>query len=186
MKIYNWIDSLFDTYAKRAAWLVIFVLGFWLWQNIWQTVFFFDAFQVNSYESLFDFYSNLSGYTNSLLVSTVLTMISTNSITISTFFVSLIKHISLIDIIMMALTLLLCVKSNNKMKWIILPILYLGMFLFIGIMLIIGFQVSSIQELIHILHILSIGSMGIEIVILCFLLYKLVGYVFTLSEINCY
>lgn len=182
MKIYKWIDSLFDTYEKRSIICNFIVLAYWIWQNIWQCVFMLDLTQVSSYEKLFSFYSKLSNYANSFLVSTILTIISFNKVTFSTVIMSFFQNIGFLDIIMCALTLLLFLKSENKRKWMILPLLYITLFIFIGVCVGLGFQVGSLDQLVGLLKILSIGSLIIELVIIFTLLRKVVMYAIEYSN----
>ena len=55
MKVYNWIDSFFNSFQKRRRNLIILVSLFWIWQYLWQILFFLRLFQVRNYDSLFLF-----------------------------------------------------------------------------------------------------------------------------------
>ena len=176
MKIYLWIDRLFDTFSKRTGILSILVLLYWAWQNIWQGVFVFDLFRVEDYASLFSFYEDLSTYTHSIFITTIIDMIENNSASILSAFGILFKNIGIIDGLILSLSLILFMKSKQKYKWYFFIIAYVFMILAIVICLQIGFHATSIDHLIRILHIFSISILIVEMMILCFLLYWIVWY----------
>lgn len=177
MKIYQWIDHLFDTFSKRSCLVAILVLVYWAWQNIWQGVFMFDLVHVNNYDALFSFYENLSQYSHSLLIEIVLDMISSNSVSISSILHAVVNNVGILDILAVFFTVVLFIKSRQKKGWIFLIVLYVLMFLIVQGSLFYGFQVSSIDELVGILHILSTLALTIECVMVVFLTYCIVGHV---------
>lgn len=178
MKIYQWIDRLFDTYSKRSCFIAILVLVYWTWQNIWQGVFMFDLAHVSNYDTLFSFYENLSQYSHALLIEIVLDMISSNSVSLISILNAVVNNVRIIDILAVFFTVILFMKSRQKKSWIFLIVLYILMFAVVEGSLFYGFQVSSIDELVSILHILSMITLGFECVIIVYLIYRIVGYVF--------
>lgn len=178
MKIYQWIDRLFDTYSKRSCFVIVLVLVYWTWQNIWQGVFMFDLARVSNYDTLFSFYENLSQYSHALFIEIVLDMISSNSVSLISILNAVVNNVRIIDILAVFFTVILFMKSRQKKSWIFLIILYILMFAVVEGSLFYGFQVSSIDELVSILHILSMIALGFECVIIVYLIYRIVGYVF--------
>lgn len=178
MKIYQWIDRLFDIFSKRSCFVAIIVLAYWTWQNIWQGVFMFDLVRVSNYETLFSFYENLSQYSNALLIEIVLDMISSNSVSLISILNAVVNNVGIIDVLAVFFTIILFMKSRQKKGWIFLIVLYLLMFVVVEGSLFYGFQASSIDELVCILHILSMITFGFECVIVMYLVYRIVGHVF--------
>lgn len=169
-----WIDSFLDTFKKRIVVLSILILFYWLWQNIWQSVFLFDLMRVSSYEELFQFYANLDAYNNSVLVRIILSMISRNSISVASFFLSFLENVGFFDICILLITLTLYANSEQKRKWLFFPILYFSMFIYIGICVGVGMNADSIDSLLNILRMLSIGSIIMEGILFVWVLYRLV------------
>ena len=114
MKIYQWIDRLFDTYSKRSCFVAILVLVYWTWQNIWQGVFMFDLAHVSNYDTLFSFYENLSQYSHALLIEIVLDMISSNSVSLISILNAVVNNVRIIDILAVIFTVILFMKSRQK------------------------------------------------------------------------
>lgn len=176
MKIFRWIDQFVDTFQKRILLLGIIVLGYWIWQNIWQGVFMFDLSKVNSYDELFAFYSHLDAYDNSFVIRIVLSMISMNGISFYSIVLSILSCVRLFDYFFIIFTVLLFIKSEHKRKWIFFPILYFIMFIFIGCCIVIGINSESIGYLISVLKVLSMGSLIIEFILFICLLYMSVDH----------
>lgn len=178
MKIYQSIDRLFDTFSKRACFVAILVLAYWAWQNIWQGVFMFDLVRVSDYDALFSFYESLGQYSHSLLIEIILDMISNNSVSLLSILNAVINNVKIVDILAIFFTIVLFMKSRQKKSWFILIIVYILMFAVVEGSLFLGFQVSSIDELVEILHILSIVTLVFECFIVIYITYRIVGHVF--------
>lgn len=177
MKIFRWIDQFIDTFQKRIILLSILVLAYWIWQSIWQGVFMFHLSKVNSYDELFSFYSHLEAYDNSFLIRIVLSMISFNGISFYSMFLSIIACLRMTDYCFILCTLLLYINSEQKNKWLFFPLVYIVMFIFMGVCIRFGMNSDSIGDLISILKGLSIGSLFIDFILFSFLLYNCVDYV---------
>ena len=175
LKVYNWIDSFFNSFQKRRRNLIILVSLFWIWQYLWQILFFLELFQVKSYDSLFSFMNIMSGYTSSYLIQFSYEMISKGTISFINIGESFVDLISLSFLLCMILTILFCLQANKRkvilftffnFMWIF------GLVIFLGA----GFHSASINELVTILHDLSITGLLGSAISLGYLLFKFVQF----------
>lgn len=175
MKVYNWIDSFFNSFQKRRRNLIILVSLFWIWQYLWQILFFLRLFQVRNYDSLFLFMNIMSDYTSSYLIQFSYEMISKGTISFINIGESFVDLISLSFLLCMILTILFCLQANKRkvilftffnFMWIF------GLVIFLGA----GFHSASINELVTILHNLSIIGLLGSAISLGYLLFKFVQF----------
>lgn len=149
MKLYNWIDHLFSTPAKRRKALSLAVSVYWFYQFIWQFLFFYSLFQVYDYNSLFAFMNTMATYQNALVVKIAYAYISYGDI---------VNVIDVLDVLMIVLTFIWFLGADKKQRWIY-GLLGIALCILIGICLIVGIHSDSISYLIGILRILSAGGM---------------------------
>lgn len=76
MKLYNLIDSFFETRSQRHAWLGILFFGWMMWQAFWTLLVLWKLLFISDYDGLFDLYSRIDLYTSSLLVRMVVCLMS--------------------------------------------------------------------------------------------------------------
>ena len=164
MKLYRWIDSLFATPDKRRFILVSLLSLYWLWQLIWQIAFFGSLFQVQDYESLFQFMGAMQGFQSSLLVRFAYSLISNPLVQLSSLWNAVWSALTPWDaIVVLGSLILLPTISKGKQR------IFIGgtVFLF-GIIvgaLAIGMKSSSVQALISLLRILSVICLAVCVVL---------------------
>lgn len=179
MKIYNWIDSLFDNKEKRKRWVLWTASLYLIWQLIWLDVFFFNLAKVNSYDSLFTFMGSMSAYSNSVLIRIVFFLISGNHIDFLGLANALFHEVYLFDLFMILIcTLAICTRK----KGYLMGILGCGYFMFLCAILILGLASRSVSYLIFLLKILSYISLFIFIALTLYILYRIVWSIYRLYD----
>ena len=173
MKLYSWIDRLFDTKEKRRSCLQGIVALFWLWQYLWQLLFFFSLFQVVDYDTLFEFMTGMDHYTSSIFVNVAYRFISIPTVSFVSILHSVLNSIDFMTILFLALTLLWTLQTKKKpLIWFCTLNLLLIFVVFVS--LIIAMKSTSLQMVIQILHIMAGFCLGVTIVLFMWLLVKFV------------
>lgn len=181
MKLYNWIDSFLDSKQKRRNVFLLLCLVYWLWQNIWQAIFYFQLFKISNYESLFNFLENMNQYNQSVLVKMIYEIVTTGNFDV----VRLALQFHFLDLIIIFITVLFYKTSDKKKRWRVLISLFLCLMFYDIILLALGFQQGSLSGVVNVLHWISIGSLAIESAIIAFILMGLIEKVsFSISQIN--
>lgn len=179
MKIYNWIDSFFDTQEKRRKWVLWIGSLYLIWQLVWLDVFFYKLIQVNSYDTLFTFMGSMKVYQNSVFIRIVFGLISGNHIDFLGLISSLFNNVYLLDYIMMGICILAACSRKKGYLIYILACIY---FIFLCAILILGLSSSSVFVLISLLKLLSSVSLALFTSCTLYLLYKIIQSVFRLYE----
>ena len=173
LKVYKWIDSFFNTYHKRKRNLTILVSLFWIWQYLWQILFFLKLNQVKDYHSLFSFMRIMDGYSASYLIQLTYHMIAKGTLSFINMAESLTSLFSFSYFFWALLTLLFCLQTNKR-RLMLFGLFNLAWLFMILVLVGTGFNSSSIEDLVSVLHYLSImGLMGSSFS-LGYLLFKLV------------
>lgn len=178
MKIFNWIDSLFDTTIKRVLWLLVLVSMYWFWSNIWEILFFSKLTSIISYASLFEFLDIMDRYDHAVLIRIVFHAVSNGGL----YGKGILMAVSFVDLLFLMGTGLVMVQKNMKVhkEWLLI----IEMIFLIGLMilLVMGFQSGTLSEVIKILR--TIGIFGIFMkgiqtgVILLDLIRNITEYIF--------
>lgn len=184
LKTYNWIDSLLDSKCKRRILFMIVVLIYWLWQNIWQTVFYFQLYKISDYSTLFDFLENMNQYNQSVLVSILYEIVMTSTMPLSQICWNVCQQFHIFDIIILFFTVLLYKTSDKKTKWRVTFTLLICLVLVDVAFIAYGFKQGSLLDVISILNILSIVSMIVEMGILGIILESLIRFIEQFMKYN--
>lgn len=153
------IDVFFDTKEKRYQWMTGILLLYWLWQCIWQLIFFIHLFQVRSYTSLFVFYRDLNQYDMSILVRILYVFVLRSGFSIS-----------MVDFLCIAITMIMLLTKYRK--WGI----GIGAYIVCLTMeFLLCLQVTTIGQLILKLHYLAFISLLFNGGMILFILYQLAG-----------
>ncbi|MDO4466501.1 MAG: hypothetical protein Q4C49_05770 [Bacillota bacterium] len=179
MKIYNWIDSYFDTKEKRLKWVLWISALYLLWQLIWLDVFFYQLIRVNSYESLFTFMNSMKVYSQSVLIRIVFGLISGNHIDLVGLIVAIFNNVYVLDYIMIGICALAALSRKKGLRIYILSSMY---FIFLCTILILGFASSSVFVLLSLLKVLSLVSFVLFVSCTVYLVYRIVCSIVNLYE----
>lgn len=164
MKIYNWIDHLFSTKENRRKFLCLVLIVFWIWQNIWQIMVFFQLSKLTNYESLLDFSNTMNLYTSSILLRCIFNFISHKGFTFKVFL-----NISLWEYIGLFLSVIYLISYKSKNTSICVKS-YIFMLILSILTVIIGFSQGSLSNVILILKGYGIICLIVECLIIVTLL----------------
>ncbi len=181
MKLYNWIDSYFDSKEKRRIILALTVSIYWLWQNIWQCIFYAQLLQLKDYQSLFSFFENMEQFNQALLVNVLYELIMRSTMPMEAITTSILSQFKFLDILLIGCTLLLWI-SNRKQRIGYLFLILIGVNL---IFILLGLHATSLVEVMKYLNGLALGSIGLEIVIIGGLSASIYTKIRLILAINC-
>lgn len=172
MKIYNWIDSLFNSKKKRRNILAFFVSFYWLIQLGFLGMLFFSLARLDNYESLFVFLPFLERYDGCVFIRIFVKLLSTTVSWQS--FLTILKQIHMADLFALIGTFLVLNSSKHKKKTAAAELLFALLLIILGLLLFFGLSAKSLQKVILILKIGS--SIMLVIVLILFILVLLEFY----------
>lgn len=138
---------------------------YWLWQNIWQVLLFFQLFKINSYDMLLNFTTNMELYTNSVLVRVLYVCLTHKGWSFAVF-----TKLSFLDYFCGIVAVLFFVFDNlsRYSKWIFG--LFAGIVFWTLFFFILAYLQASLMGVIFMLRILGVGSLLLECVLIVLLL----------------
>lgn len=170
MKIFNWIDSLFDTRRKRVLWLIVLAAIYWFWTDVWEILFFSKLTSLSGYESLFEFLQVMDRYDKTLLIRIIYSVVSNAQLT----FKGILQSISLMDLLLlMATGLVFCqeeMKIHKKLLLMTEGIFLIGLMIF----LLMGFQAGTLAGVIGILRYIGIFGIIMKLIQAGIILFDLI------------
>ena len=170
MKIFNWIDSLFDTRQKRVLWLIVSVSIYWIWTAVWEIMFFSKLISITDYASLFDFLNIMDRYDKTVLIRIVFSVVSSSGLTIK----GILRSLSLLDVLFLMGTALVMLQTEAKIHKVWLGITETGFLIGLMILLIMGFRSGTLAAVINILRYIGMFGIGVKLIQAGIILFDLI------------